>query len=150
MTDKSNGALDLRGLSKYFDSLVDLVPPQFYHESQHEHVNLKYLKKSERAAVKRKFKEDYKKNKRAKLDPAQAQTSTSLQQQRAQQQQQRQQELAEIDMEEADSSEQDAAEAPAAGHPHQEKAGHILKIAPDGTQLSPCRGASGVSEGLCV
>ncbi len=131
MTEATRDALDLRGLSKYFDNLVDLVPPQFYHESEHEHVNLKYLKKSERAAVKRKFKEDYKKNKRAKLDPAQAQTSTSLQQQKAQQQEQR----STADLDEADSSDEADVEELAAGHrANPGQAGHIMKIAPDGVR----------------
>ena len=132
MTETSNTSLDLRSLSKYFDSLVDLVPPQFYHESQHEHVNLKYLKKSERAAVKRKFKEDYKKNKRAKLDPAQAQTSTSLQQQRAQQQQQQ----PSAGLEDADSSDEEEAGEPAASQQPRGQAGHIMKIAPNGMRPS--------------
>ncbi|KAK9827072.1 hypothetical protein WJX74_005562 [Apatococcus lobatus] len=124
---------DLRNLSKYFDSLVDLVPPQFYHDSPHEHLNLKYLKKSERAAVKRQFKEDYKKNKRAKLDPAQAQTSIGLQQQKAQQQE-AQKEGAEGASSEED---EDGPSALGADLPSQNgKAGRIMKLAADGERPS--------------
>ncbi|KAK9866127.1 hypothetical protein WJX84_004731 [Apatococcus fuscideae] len=121
-------SLDLKSLSKYFDSLVELVPPQFYHESPHEHLNLKYMKKSERAALKRKFKEDYKKNKRAKLDPAQAQTSLTLQQEKAQQQQQSTREPAE-DSESGDGEDAEPAAGPAA---HSSKAGRIMKLASNG------------------
>ena len=133
MAEAQPNVRDLRSLSKYFDSLVDLVPPQFYHDSQHEHVNLKYLKKSERAAVKRKFKEDYKKNKRAKLDPEQEQTSLQLQRAQQQQQQQQQRELEEAGAEDP-VSENEAAHHSAASLPlHSGQAGHIMKLAPEGT-----------------
>ena len=123
---------DLRTLSKYFDSLVDLVPPQFYHDSPHEHLNLKYLKKSERAAVKRQFKEDYKKNKRAKLDPAQAQTSLGLQQQKAQQQAAQK---AGADEASSEVGEDDLPKQEASLPSHANKAGRIMKFDANGESL---------------
>lgn len=125
---------DLRTLSKYFDSLVDLVPPQFYHDSPHEHLNLKYLKKSERAAVKRQFKEDYKKNKRAKLDPAQAQTSLGLQQQKAQQQA-AQKAGADEDAASSEGAEDDLPTPEASLPSHANKAGRIMKFDANGESL---------------
>ena len=129
----TDGSSDLRSLSKYFDSLVDLVPSQFYHDSPHEHLNLKYLKKSERAAVKRQFKEDYKKNKRAKLDPAQAQTSLSLQQQKAQLQEAQKAGAGEDASADEDEDEPSAAETDPP--PQTGKAGRIMKLAADGQSL---------------
>lgn len=68
----------------FFDHLVELVPAKHYFADDAEApVNLKYLKKDAKAAAKAAFKQQYKANKRAKLDPDQARTTLELQQQRA-------------------------------------------------------------------
>jgi len=74
--------------AKFFDRLVDLVPAKYYHPSDQELVNTKYLKKIAKAAAKQAMKEQYKQNKRAKLDPDTAQTSLQIQQQKAERLQQ--------------------------------------------------------------
>lgn len=70
--------------SRFFDRLVDLVPPKYYHGSDVELINTKYLKKSAKAAAKQAMKEQHKQNKRAKLNPDTAKTSLQIQQQQAQ------------------------------------------------------------------
>lgn len=74
--------------AKFFDRLVDLVPAKYYHPSDQELVNTKYLKKNAKAAAKQAMKEQYKQNKRAKLNPDTAQTSLQIQQQKAERLQQ--------------------------------------------------------------
>ena len=74
--------------AKFFDRLVDLVPAKYYHPSDQELVNTKYLKKNAKAAAKQAMKEQYKHNKRAKLNPDTAQTSLQIQQQKAERLQQ--------------------------------------------------------------
>lgn len=88
--------LDVGSHCRFFDRLADYVDPKFYHaDDDREHINPKYMKRAERAAVKRAFKEQHKQNKRAKLDPDAIKTTTELQQKRAeaatQEQQQQQQ-----------------------------------------------------------
>lgn len=72
---------DLSENAKFFDRLVDLVPAKYYHPSDQELVNTKYLKKNAKAAAKQVMKEQYKQNKRAKLNPDTAKTSLQIQQQ---------------------------------------------------------------------
>ena len=69
--------------ARFFDRLVDLVPPKYYHGSNVELVNTKYLKKNAKAAAKQAMKQQHKQNKRAKLDPDTATTSLQIQQQQA-------------------------------------------------------------------
>ena len=69
--------------ARFFDRLVDLVPPKYYHGSNVELVNTKYLKKNAKAAAKQALKQQHKQNKRAKLDPDTAKTSLQIQQQQA-------------------------------------------------------------------
>ena len=69
--------------ARFFDRLVDLVPPKYYHGSNVELVNTKYLKKNAKAAAKQAMKQQHKQNKRAKLDPDTAKTSLQIQQQQA-------------------------------------------------------------------
>lgn len=97
---------DLSENAKFFDRLVDFVPAKYYHPSDQEMVNTKYLKKNAKAAAKQTMKEQYKQNKRAKLNPDTAKTSLQIQQQQAE------------DMQQSDSSEDDAAE-PAKPQPAQ-------------------------------
>jgi len=80
-TDKTGSSPGLRAQShsEFFDHLVDLIPAKYYHESDFEVVNPRYLKKAEKAAAKMAAKEAYKKAKRAKLDPDQAKTSLEVQ-----------------------------------------------------------------------
>ena len=66
--------------SKFFDSLVDLVPAKHYYDSDTEKVNLKYEKKQARKDHKQAFKVKYKANKRQQLDPDTAITTLKLQQ----------------------------------------------------------------------
>jgi hypothetical protein len=73
--------------SRFFNHLADLVDPRYFHDDGREHVNLKYMKKEARMSTKRAFKEQHKKNKRAKLDPDAAKTTTEVQRQQMQQQQ---------------------------------------------------------------
>lgn len=76
--------LDVGSHVRFFDRLADYVDPKFYHaDEEREHINTKYMKRDERAAVKRSFKEQHKQNKRAKLDPDAIKTTTELQRQRA-------------------------------------------------------------------
>ena len=75
--------------ARFFDRLVDLVPPKYYHGSNVELVNTKYLKKNAKAAAKQAMKQQHKQNKRAKLDPDTATTSLQIQQQQASELQQR-------------------------------------------------------------
>ena len=75
---------DLQQNAKFFDRLVDLVPAKYYHHSDQEVVNTKYLKKNAKAAAKQGMKEQYKQNKRAKLNPDTAKTSLQIQQEQAQ------------------------------------------------------------------
>lgn len=89
--------LDVGSHVRFFDRLADYVDPKFYHaDEDREHINTKYMKRDERAAVKRAFKEQHKQNKRAKLDPDAIKTTTELQRQRAEEaaeQQQQQQSI---------------------------------------------------------
>jgi hypothetical protein len=71
----------IRQQCQYFDHLADLVDPKYYHDDGREPVNPKYMKKTARIATKQAFKEQYKQNKRAKLDPDAAKTTTELQRQ---------------------------------------------------------------------
>lgn len=81
-TDKMGAAHEfIRQQSQYFDHLADLVDPKYYHDDGREPVNLKYMKKTARIATKQAFKEQYKQNKRAKLDPDAHKTTTELQRQ---------------------------------------------------------------------
>jgi hypothetical protein len=86
-------SLDIGSHVRFFDRLADYVDPKFYHaDEDREHINTKYMKRDERAAVKRAFKEQHKQNKRAKLDPDAIKTTTELQRQRAEAAEQQQQE----------------------------------------------------------
>lgn len=77
-------ALDVGSHCRFFDRLADYVDPKFYHSQEdREHINPKYMKRDERAAIKRAFKEQHKQNKRAKLDPDAIKTTTELQRQQA-------------------------------------------------------------------
>ena len=78
---------DLQQNAKFFDRLVDLVPAKYYHHTGQEVINTKYLKKSAKAAAKQAMKEQYKQNKRAKLNPDTAKTSLQIQQEQAKRQQ---------------------------------------------------------------
>ena len=82
-------AMALEAHSRFFDHLVELVPAKYYLAGEQEPLNLKYMKKSARDEAKAAFKQQYKQNKRAKLDPDRAKTTLELQ--RELQQQQRQQ-----------------------------------------------------------
>jgi acyl-ACP thioesterase len=66
--------------SKFFDSLVDLVPAKHYYDSDTEKINLKYEKKQARKDHKQAFRVKYKANKRQQLDPDTAITTLKLQQ----------------------------------------------------------------------
>ena len=74
--------------AKFFDRLVDMVPAKYYHPSDQELVNTKYLKKNAKAVAKQVMKEQYKQNKRAKLNPDTAKTSLQIQQQQVEKLQQ--------------------------------------------------------------
>ena len=74
----------------YFDSLVDMIPPQHYFEPESDAGGLQYLKKADRQAAKRTLKQEARKKKRLKLDPTAAVTSLQIQQQRAAQNSQEQ------------------------------------------------------------
>jgi hypothetical protein len=83
-------AAAVAGHCRFFDYLADLVDPKFYHADDREHINPKYMKHAERAATKRAFKEQYKQNKRAKLDPDAVKTTTELHKKQAQEAAERQ------------------------------------------------------------
>ncbi|KAK9790733.1 hypothetical protein WJX73_002705 [Symbiochloris irregularis] len=63
----------------FFDSLIDLVPRKYYLEPDEPLLNLKHMKKAEKQAAKRQLKEEYRKNKRAKMDPSLPQTTQEWQ-----------------------------------------------------------------------
>jgi 60S ribosome biogenesis protein Rrp14 len=71
-------------LSKYFDSLVDLVPSKNYLDPD-EVLDLRSMKREERQQTKRAFKTQHKQAKRAKLDPdGEAHTTAAQRRQEAQ------------------------------------------------------------------
>ena len=41
--------------SKYFDHLVELIPPRYYYNTDADRVNTKFMKKADRAAAKQAF-----------------------------------------------------------------------------------------------
>ncbi|GAB4818093.1 hypothetical protein N2152v2_005139 [Parachlorella kessleri] len=94
----------LEAHSRFFDHLVELVPAKYYLAGEQEPLNLKYMKKSARDEAKAAFKQQYKQNKRAKLDPGRAKTTLELQREQQQQQQQRQQANGQDGAAESDSS----------------------------------------------
>ncbi len=55
--------------ARFFDHLVELIPPRFYYADAEERVDLHSMKKAARLAAKQEFKAKHKQNKRAKLDP---------------------------------------------------------------------------------
>eukprot|EP00798_Chlamydomonas_sp_ICE-L_P002205 gene2205-33765_t len=68
-------------LSSFFDRLVDLIPAKYYHDEEHDRMDLRYMKKAARAEAKASFKVQHKKAKLAKLDPDTPSTVLELQQQ---------------------------------------------------------------------
>ena len=70
-----------KGEARFFDHLVNLVPPKFYHTE--EPVNIKFMKAKERQEQKQIFKEQAKQNKREKLNPETARTTIDVQKQKA-------------------------------------------------------------------
>lgn len=86
--------IDFRQCAVFLDRLVDLIPAKHYLDSAaEEHVEVRYLPKSERAAVKEGFKKKYKESKRSKLDPDEAVgTLGQLQKQQEKKQQEREEE----------------------------------------------------------
>lgn len=99
---------DLSENAKFFDRLVDLVPAKYYHPSDQELLNTKFLKKNAKAAAKQVMKEQYKQNKRAKLNPDTAKTSLQIQQQQVE------------GLRQSDPGEVDGAAEPAESQPAQE------------------------------
>lgn len=84
--------VDFRQCAEFLDRLVDLIPAKHYLDSAAEgHVEVRYLQKSERAAMKEEFKKKYKEAKRAKLDPDEA-VGTLVQLQKQQEAKQRERE----------------------------------------------------------
>ena len=76
-------AAAIRAHAAFFDALVDMIPPQHYFEPESDPGGLQYMKKADRKAAKRALRQEGRKAKRLKLDPAAAVTSTQIQQQRA-------------------------------------------------------------------
>ena len=72
-----------RAHAAYFDSLLDMIPPQHYFEPENEPVSLQHLKKADRLAAKRVMRQEGRKAKRRRLDPSAAVTSLQVQQSRA-------------------------------------------------------------------
>lgn len=73
-------------LSRYFDSLVDLVPVKHYIDPD-EVLDLRNMKRDERQQTKRAFKTQHKLSKRAKLDPdGDAHTTAAQRRQEAEEQ----------------------------------------------------------------
>ena len=81
MPSMASSFTSIADISNYFDRIVDLIPPKHYFDSA-DAINLKYLKRSERDSTKAEFKEQYKKGKKARLDPESTQTTTGIQQER--------------------------------------------------------------------
>lgn len=70
--------------SRFFDHLVELVPAKHYYDDDLEVLNLKFMKSAARVAAKATMKEQYKINKRAKLDPSTPVAGPNAQQRNAQ------------------------------------------------------------------
>ena len=119
---------DLSENAKFFDRLVDLVPAKYYHPSDQELVNTKYLKKNAKAAAKQVMKQQYKQNKRAKLNPDTAKTSLQIQQQQAE------------GLQQSDSDEDDDDEKPVMQQPAQAKQPEPVKMLnlPEGEARVAC------------
>ena len=109
---------DLSENAKFFDRLVDLVPAKYYHPSDQELVNTKYLKKNAKAAAKQVMKQQYKQNKRAKLNPDTARTSLQIQQQQAEV----------LHQSDSDEDEDDDDEKPVVQQPAQERNPEPVKM----------------------
>ncbi|KAL3154963.1 hypothetical protein ABBQ38_011491 [Trebouxia sp. C0009 RCD-2024] len=112
---------DLSENVKFFDRLVDLVPAKYYHPSDQEVLNTKFLKKNAKAAAKQVMKEQYKQNKRAKLNPDTAKTSLQIQQQQVE------------GLRQSDPGEVDDAAEPAESQPVQEHPVKKLNLPAGGT-----------------
>jgi hypothetical protein len=69
--------------SQFFDFLANLVQAKHYYDTDQELLNPKYMKKAAREEAKRSMKEQYTKNKKAKLNPDTAATTLSVQQRQA-------------------------------------------------------------------
>lgn len=80
-TSSSGGGrgASIRAHSRFFDSLVQLVPPKYYLDTDADFVSHVFLKKSEKRALQQTIKAKRKHGKRAKLDPDAAQTTLELQ-----------------------------------------------------------------------
>jgi len=78
---------------KFFDHMADLIDPRFYYDDGRETVNLRFMKKAARGAVKETLKQHKKENKRAKLDPDTALTTIELQRSKQAAKQQQKQQL---------------------------------------------------------
>ena len=48
-------ATSLHAHSQFFDHLVELVPPKYYHDLDRDRVSTKYMKKADKAAAKQAF-----------------------------------------------------------------------------------------------
>ena len=83
--------IDFSQCAAFLDRLVDLIPAKHYLDSAAEgRVEVRYLPKSEKAAMKEEFKKKYKESKKTKLDPDEAGgTLVQLQKQQEQKRKQR-------------------------------------------------------------
>lgn len=98
--------------SQFFDRLADMIPAKYYSNADTEdHIDTTWLKKSDKAAAKLLMKQNYKQNKRAKLDPDAAQTTLDIQKLKAQQQRDAAEGTA-MEVDEEDEDEEEAADAP--------------------------------------
>ena len=53
-------AASLHAHSQFFDHLVELVPPKYYHDLDRDRVSTKYMKKADKAAAKQAFRKQAK------------------------------------------------------------------------------------------
>ena len=53
-------AASLHAHSRFFDHLVELVPPKYYHDLDRDRVSTKYMKKADKAAAKQAFRKQAK------------------------------------------------------------------------------------------
>ncbi len=53
-------AASLHANSQFFDRLVELVPPKYYHDLDRDRVSTKYMKKADKAAAKQAFRKQAK------------------------------------------------------------------------------------------
>lgn len=86
-SDEDRMSIDINVLNshvEFFDRLINAIPAKFYLEDPDDRVDLRSLKRAERAALKAKFKQQHKEKKRTILNPFLSKTTVELLKERVQ------------------------------------------------------------------